>query len=146
LQSYRWWIAVGLALLIAAAVVLLVLGKPSEEHRPVLAVLPFKSLDARYEGLVAGLWEDTRRAIGRNPQLIVLGPNTSQELVGKNSGAVKRAADYLLQASVRTSGDRIRVSTDLVRTKDGAQLWSQNFDRKLDDVFALQSEIARGVE
>src|SRR5207244_2091253 len=40
----------------------------------------------------------------------------------------------------------IRVSADLVRTKDGEQLWSQDFDRKLDDVFALQSEIAGEIE
>jgi TolB-like protein len=146
IQPYRWWIAAALVLLVAATGLLLTYGRPAEEGKPVLAVLPFKSLDSRDESLVAGMWEDTRRAIGRNPQLIVLGPNTSQELAKKDSSAAKRAADYLLQASVRTVGDRIRVSTDLVRTSDGAQLWSQNFDRKLDDVFALQSDIAREIE
>jgi TolB-like protein/Flp pilus assembly protein TadD len=145
LRSYRWWMAAGLALLVAATVLFLTVGKPTDEHKPVLAVLPFKSLDARDESLVAGIWEDTRRAIGRNPQLVVLGPNTSQELAQKGS-RTQRAADYLVQASVRTAGDRIRVSTDLVRTKDGAQLWSQNFDSKLDDVFALQSQIAAEIE
>ena len=142
----RRWIGAGLVLLIAAAVAFFLLRATVEDRKPVLAVLPFKSLDARDESLVAGMWEDTRQAIGRNPQLIVLGPNTAEELARSGSGAARKAADYLLQASVRTAGDRIRISTDLVRTKDGAQLWSQNFDRKLDDVFALQSEISREIE
>ena len=146
LQPYRWWMAAALLLVAAAAALLLALGRPTDERKPVLAVLPFKSLDSRDASLVAGMWEDTRQAIGRNPQLVVLGPNTSQELAKKGEGSAGRAADYLLQASIRTAGDRIRVSTDLVRTKDGAQLWTQSFDRKLDDVFALQSEIAREIE
>ena len=145
-QPYRWWIAAVLAVVAAAGILLWALAPSGEEHRPVLAVLPFTSLDARDESLVAGIWEDTRNAIGRNSQLVVLGPNTAQQLAKKGEGAARRAADYVLHASVRSSGDRIRVSTGLVRSSDGAQLWTQNFDRKLDDVFALQSEIAREIE
>jgi len=146
LNPYRWYAAAALILLLAAGLWLWALRPIGEERKPVLAVLPFRSLDAQDESLVAGIWEDTRTAIGRNPQLIVLGPNTAEELAKKGEGAAKRAADYLLEASVRTAGDRIRVSTDLVRTRDGAQIWSQDFDRKLDDVFALQSQIASEIE
>ena len=109
-------------------------------------MLPFRTLDLHDDSLVAGMWEDTRQVIGRNPQLIVLGPNTAQQLAQKGEGAARKAADYLLEASVRTAGDRVRVSADLVRTKDGEQVWTQDFDRKLDDVFALQSEIAKEIE
>jgi TolB-like protein len=146
LRPIHWVIAAALALIVATGVFLYAFGMPGEQRRPVLAVLPFKTFDARDESLVAGMWEDTRHAIGRNPQLVVLGPNTAQELGEKGEAAARRAADYLLQASVRTAGDRIRVSADLVRTRDGEQIWSQDFDRKLDDVFALQSEIAREIE
>jgi adenylate cyclase len=146
IEPYRWPIAAALGLLLAAGVYFYAFGVPGEQRRPVLAVLPFKSLDAQDESLVAGIWEDTRTAIGRNPQLIVLGPNSAQQLAAKGEGSAKKVADYLLEASVRTAGDRIRVSADLVRTKDGEQLWSQDFDRKLDDVFALQSEIASEIE
>lgn len=146
ISAYRWYAAALLALLFAAGIWMLALGRAGEDQKPVLAVLPFRSLDAQDESLVAGIWEDTRTAIGRNPQLIVLGPNTAAELAKKGEGAAKRAADYLLEASVRTAGDRIRVSTNLVRTKDGTQIWSQDFDRKLDDVFALQSQIASEIE
>lgn len=146
LREYRWWVAASLALLVAAGLLFYAFGMPGEERKPVLAVLPFRSLDAQDASLVAGIWEDTRQAIGRNPQLVVLGPNTAQALADKGEGAARKAADYLLEASVRTAGDRVRVSADLIRTKDGEQVWTQSFDRKLDDVFALQSEIASEIE
>ncbi|MFL6760992.1 MAG: TIR domain-containing protein [Sphingomicrobium sp.] len=146
LRRYRWSIVAALALVVAAAALFIFLSPAAEERKPVIAVLPFRSLDAQNQGLVAGIWEDTRQAIGRNPQLIVLGPNTAEQLAQKGEGAARKAADYLLEASVRAAGDRIRVTTGLVRTRDGAQLWSEDFDRKLDDVFAIQSEIAREIE
>jgi adenylate cyclase len=146
LHSYRWLIAAVLAVVVASAILWWALAPSGEERRPVLAVLPFTSLDERDSSLVAGIWEDTRNAIGRNPQLVVLGPNTAEQLAKKGEDATRRASDYVLQASVRTLGDRIRVSTGLVRSKDGTQLWTQNFDRKLDDVFELQSEIASEIE
>ena len=144
-RPYRWVLAGAFALLIAG-LIFTFYGPRGSERKPVLAILPFRSLDAQDESLVSGIWEDTRTAIGRNPQLVVLGPNTAEELAKKGEDATKRAADYLLEASVRTAGDRVRVSADLVRTKDGEQLWSQDFDRKLDDVFALQSQIASEIE
>jgi adenylate cyclase len=146
LRANRWSLAAGFALVLAALGLFLFLARPGEERKPILAVLPFRPVAAQDENLVAGIWEDTRTAIGRNPQLIVLGPNTAQQLAEKGEGAARKAADYLLEASVRTAGDKIRVSADLVRTRDGEQVWSQDFDRKLDDVFALQSEIANQIE
>jgi adenylate cyclase len=146
LRPYRWWAAASVLLIVAAVTFLLMFATPGGERKPVLAVLPFRSLDAGDASLAAGMWEDTRTAVGRNPQLIVLGPNTAQNLAEKGENATRKAADYLLEASVRSAGDRIRVSTTLVRTKDGVQVWSQDFDQKLDDVFALQSRIASEIE
>jgi TolB-like protein len=144
--AHSWSVAAAFALVLAAFALFLLLGRTGDERKPVLAVLPFRSLDAQDDSLVSGMWEDTRQAIGRNPQIVVLGPNTAQQLANKGEEAAKRAADYLLQASVRTAGDRIRVSAALVRTEDGEQLWAQNFDSKLDNVFALQSKIASEIE
>ena len=151
LHPYVWWIAAAVALVVAAGVFLFVSGVPGEQHKPVLAVLPFRSLDRQDETLVAGIWEDTRQAIGRNPQLIVLGPNTVQQLAAKGESAARKAADYLkplwiVARDELLKGDRIRVSADLVRTSDGEQVWSQDFDGKVDDVFALQSQIASEIE
>lgn len=143
---FRWLAAAGaLVLLLAAFLVPRYLGSDGE-GKPVVAVLPFESLDKRDESLVAGIWEDTRQAIGRNPQLLVLGPNTSEEIAEKGSGAARKLADYLVEASIRSVGDRIRISANLVRTNDGTELWNKSFDRRLDDVFALQSEIAGEIE
>ncbi|HEU4956052.1 MAG TPA: TIR domain-containing protein [Sphingomicrobium sp.] len=136
-----------LLLLVVAAIFFLprMIGS-SNDKPPRVAVLPFKNIGGSDEGLVAGIWEDTRHALSRNPQLVVLGPNTSKEIAEMGSAAARKAADYLVEASVRTSTGRVRINTSLVRSKDGAQIWSQTFDRKLDDVFALQSEIAQLIE
>ena len=142
----RWLAAAAAAALSILAVTLIVpryLGGGSE--KPVVAVLPFESLDQRDASLVAGIWEDTRQALSRNPQLLVLGPNTSEKQA-EDEGTASRAADYLVEASVRSAGDRVRVSANLVRTEDGAQLWSESFERRLDDVFKLQQQIAGEIE
>jgi TolB-like protein/Flp pilus assembly protein TadD len=141
-----WWAAGALTLLVIGSGLLLTFGHPTEDRKPIIAVLPFTSLDQSNESLVAGMWEDTRHALSTNPNLLVLGPNTSEELAKKDTNATRKAADYVLQASVRSVGDRIRISTGLVRTVDGAEVWNEAFDRKLDDVFALQSEIASDIE
>lgn len=140
------WIAAAAALLILAAAVLIPRFIGGEAEKPVVAVLPFESLDNRDESLVAGIWEDTRQALSRNPQLLVLGPNTAEEIAKEGSRSARKLADYLVEASIRSVGDRIRVSANLVRTEDGSELWNKNFDRRLDDVFAMQSEIAGEIE
>lgn len=139
--------AATVVLLLVAAILFVpgMLGMGGNEV-PRVAVLPFERVGGSDAGLVEGMWEDTRHALSRNPQLLVLGPNTSREIAEKGSGAARKAADYLVQASVRTAANRVRISTSLVRSEDGAQIWSQTFDRKLDDVFALQSEIAQEIE
>lgn len=142
----RWLAAAGALLLLVAALVGMRLVDGGEMKRPVVAVLPFESLDPRNASLVAGIWEDTRQAIGRNPQLMVLGPNSAKEIAEKGNDTARKLADYLVEASVRSAGDRVRVSANLVRTRDGSEVWNKSFDRKLDDVFSLQSEIAGEIE
>ena len=140
------WAAGALVLLLVAGAIFLTRSLNGSDGKPVVAVLPFESLDNRDESLVAGMWEDTRQAIGRNPQLLVLGPNTAQEIAGKGSEAASKLADYLVEASVRSAGDRIRVNANLVRTDDGTEIWNKSFDRRLDNVFELQQEIAEDIE
>ncbi len=138
--------AAAMVLLLVVAALLFLPGMIGGGETPKVAVLPFESVGGSDEGLVEGMWEDTRHALSRNPQLLVLGPNTSREIAEKGSEAARKAADYLVEASVRTATNRVRISTSLVRSKDGAQIRNQTFDRKLDDVFALQSEIAQEIE
>src|SRR4030095_9280757 len=120
---------------------------PTEQaEHPSLAFLPFVSISPSDQPLVDGIWEDTRQALSRKPQLIVLGPNSSRELAQQNSPVLRKAADYLLEGRIRTAGKQLRFTTALVRTKEGAQIWSAICNRNLDDIFALQSELASEVE
>lgn len=109
-------------------------------------MLPFHSGSAADESLVSGIWDDTRQALSANPQLVVLGPHTSQELAERGTRTARKAADYFLEGHVQSAGSRIRVNVSLTRSSDGVQIWSETFDRPLDDIFAVQSAIAAEIE
>ncbi len=116
-----------------------------------IAILPFRNLsgDKAQDYFSDGLTEEVRTALTRIEQLRVLAA-TSSETAGKNSGDPKAiAADlgvaYLLNGSVQRASDVVRISVELVDGHTGFSRWSQSVDRKLTDIFAVQSEIARMV-
>jgi TolB-like protein/Flp pilus assembly protein TadD len=114
-----------------------------------IAVLPFRNLsgDRSQDYFADGLTEEIRTALTRIVALRVLA-GTSSESAEKNGGDVKSiAADlgvgYILSGSVQRAGDTARIATDLVDGKTGFSVWSESVDRKLNDIFAVQSDIAR---
>lgn len=116
-----------------------------------IAVLPFRNLsgDKAQDYLSEGLTEAVRTGLTRIEQLRVLAA-TSSEAAGKNSGDPKTIAEdlqvgYLLNGSVQRASDVVRISVDLVDGHSGFSRWSQNVDRKLTDIFAVQTEIANMV-
>jgi TolB-like protein len=115
-----------------------------------LAVLPFRALNPADANLVDAIWDDTRGAIGRNPNLRVLGREAVSKLAKQDLQPAdyrkKVGADYLLDGSVEHVGDQVRMKLALVRTTDGAEVWSDQVGGKLDDVFAFQQRIAQEVE
>lgn len=137
-------------LLIAAAALYFVPRMGRGDESPTLAVLPFESLATADESLVDGIWEDTRQALSRNPQLTVIGRQSAEVMAREDLDPrqyrSRYGVDYLLDGNIRRAGDRLRFSVNLVRTRDGAQVWSESFDRQLKDVFAVQAEIAREIE
>jgi TolB-like protein len=150
---------VGYRLPAAVAVVLLLVGSlagwwllsPAKAQGPqTLAVLPFRALSAGDANLVDAIWDDTRGAIGRNPNLRVLGREAVEALAKEDLEPAdyrrKVGADYLLDGSVQHVADQVQMKLSLTRTKDGAEVWSDQFGGKLDDVFAFQQRIAREVE
>lgn len=141
--------AVALLLIVAGALVFAPRLLATDEP-PIVAVLPFASMTASDDNFVNGIWEDTRQALSRNPQLTVIGRNSLQAMarddLSPRQYRSRYGVDYLLDGSIRHSGDKLRFSVNLVRTRDGAQIWSESFDRQLEDVFALQAEIAREIE
>lgn len=113
-----------------------------------IAVLPFRNLsgDPDQDFLSEGLTEEIRAALSRNPALKVMASTSSNAAheLGDDVKSITRelGVTYLLEGSIRRSGDTVRVSTDLTDGKTGFRQWSQTVDRKLTDLFAFQSEIA----
>jgi TolB-like protein len=124
-------------------------GKP--ESRPSLAVLPFVDLsqakDQEYLG--DGLAEEILNQLAQVPALRLVGRTSSFSFKGKDADlqaiGSKLGVAHLLEGSVRKSGDRIRITAQLVAAADSSQVWSKTYDRQLTDVFAIQDEIARDV-
>lgn len=116
-----------------------------------VAVLPFKNIsgDAARAYFSDGLSEEVRATLARNLRLQVMAQSSSGQFRGSGEGAVsiagKLGVSYLLDGSVRWAGDTVRVAADLVDGRTGFSRWSQIFERRIDDVFAVQSEIANAV-
>lgn len=116
-----------------------------------IAVLPFKNLsaDAEQSHLSDGLTEEIRAGLSRNAGLLVLAA-TSSNAAGDITGGAKAISQklgvaYLLEGSVQRVGDMVRVATNLTNGRTGFTEWSQRVDRRLGDIFAFESEIARAV-
>jgi len=116
-----------------------------------LAVLPFADLSTASENLwfADGLTEEVLNRLARMQGLKVAGRTSSfhfrehdgdLRLVGSRLGV-----DHLLLGSVRRAGNRLRITAQLVKVADGFHLWSDSFDRELDDVFTIQDEIAQAI-
>ena len=116
-----------------------------------VAVLPFANLsgDASQAYFSDGLSEELRATLARNAQLLVMAQASSAMFRDHKDDAVTIAAKlgvaYLLDGSVRRSGDIVRVEADLIDGATGFSRWSQSFDRAMHDIFAMQSEIANTV-
>jgi TolB-like protein/tetratricopeptide (TPR) repeat protein len=116
-----------------------------------LAVLPFTntSPEKDQEYFSDGLTEELLNALVKIRDLKVAGRTSSFSFKGKNDDArtigEKLGVANLLEGSVRKSGNRVRIAVQLVKSADGFQLWSETYDRTLDDIFAVQDDIAKSV-
>jgi len=128
-------------------------GPASSSELPAksIAVLPFVNMssDKENEYFVDGLTEEILNRVAQITDLKVPGRTSSFAFKGKNNdlrqiGAALGVA-HVLEGSVRKSADRLRITVQLVRTANGYHLWSQSYDRELDDVFAIQEDIARAI-
>jgi adenylate cyclase len=123
----------------------------STEPRPSVAVLPFSNLsgDQKQDYFSDGLSEDILTALARFPELIVIARQSSFTFKGKSVGIAEigrsLGARYVLEGSVQKSGDRVRVTAQLIEAANGSHLWAERFDRPLTDMFAVQDEIAEKI-
>jgi len=116
-----------------------------------IAVLPFVNMsdEKDQEYFSDGLSEELLNLLSKIPELKVIGRTSSFAFKGKNedlrSIAEKLRVAHLLEGSVRKDGNKIRVTTQLIKAADGSHLWSETYDRDLKGVFQLQDEIAQAV-
>jgi TolB-like protein/Flp pilus assembly protein TadD len=118
---------------------------------PSIAVLPFVNMssDPEQAYFSDGISEELLNLLTKIPELKVIARTSSFAFKGKDAdiAEIARRLDvaYVLEGSVRKSGTKLRITAQLVRTADSATLWSENYDRMLEDVFAIQDEIAASV-
>jgi len=124
---------------------------PATETGPSVAVLPFVNMsgDANNEYFSDGLTETLLHMLAQLPELRVAARTSSFAFKGKDTGIAEISeilgVAHVLEGSVQKAGNRVRVTAQLIRANDGFHVWSQNYDRTLDDIFAIQDEIANDV-
>jgi serine/threonine-protein kinase len=121
------------------------------DGRPSIAVLPFADMSPGKENdyFGDGLAEEIINALGQVPGLKVIARTSAFAFKGQNTD-VRQIAETLgvtniLEGSVRRSGNRLRVTAQLIAAADGSQLWSERFDRELADVFDVQDDITNAI-
>jgi adenylate cyclase len=116
-------------------------------EKPSIAVLPFDNLtgDKAQDFISDGLTENIITALSYTPNLFVIARNSSFTYKNKATKVQKVAEElgvrYLLEGSVQRTGDRIRVTAQLIDAVGGQHLWSERYDRELTDLFKVQDEI-----
>ena len=121
------------------------------QEDPSIAVLPFinMSSDPEQEFFSDGISEEILNVLTRIPNLKVAARTSSFQFKGKNLDIAdvgrQLQVNHVLEGSVRKAGDTLRITAQLIKVEDGFHLWSETFDRKLEDVFAIQDEIAAAI-
>ena len=114
-----------------------------------LAVLPLKSLDAGENYLGLGIADAVIRRISQTGELTVRPTSAVRRYLTEDADALTAArqlnADAVLEGNVQRSGDVLRVSVSLLRTSDGMSLWTDQYDLRMTDIFAMQDTVAQQV-
>jgi adenylate cyclase len=120
-------------------------------NKPSIAVLPFDNMSTEPEQqfFADGMAEDIIAALSQISALAVVARNSSFAYKDRAVKVQDIASDlgvrYILEGSVRKSGNRARITAQLIDAVDGTHLWAERYDRELDDVFEVQDEITRNV-
>ncbi len=146
---------ISLAVLILAAVIWRILpGRgtvPAQPGKPSVAVLPFEDLsparDQEYLG--KGIPDMVGRALSNVKELRVPSWASTDFFEGKNLGSgeigQELGVEHILGASVQVQGDQLQIAAKLTRVKDGSQVWADKYNRKMENIFAVQDDIAQKV-
>ncbi len=123
----------------------------SRDARPSIAVLPFADMSQQrdQEYFSDGITEEILNVLARIPELRVAARTTAFAYKGQDPD-LREVGDnlgvrYVLEGSVRKAGDDLRITAQLIDTQDNFHVWSESYDRTLDNVFEIQSEIAEAI-
>ena len=123
----------------------------SADSRPSIAVLPFADMsrEGDQEYFSDGMTEEILNVLARIPDLRVAARTTAFAYKGQDPDLREVGEDlgvrYVLEGSVRKAGDDLRITAQLIDTQDNFHVWSDSYDRRLDNVFEIQSEIAESI-
>jgi eukaryotic-like serine/threonine-protein kinase len=122
-----------------------------EAEQPSIGVLPFANMSDNpdNEYFSDGITEEILNALSRIPALKVAARTSTFALKGKSLGITEIGqllnVKTVLEGSVRRMGQRVRISAQLINAQDGYHIWSERYDREIEDVFEIQDEIARTI-
>lgn len=154
-ENRRSWklLVVAAAIIVAtvAGFIWYLRSSPKVAEAPIksLAVLPLKSLDSGENYLGLGIADAVIRRISQTGQLTVRPTSAIRKYLSEDIDALTAAqqlsTDAVLEGSVQRADDRLRVSVNLLRTRDGVSIWSDNFDMRAADIFTVQDSVAQQV-
>jgi TolB-like protein len=119
--------------------------------KPSIAVLPFDNMsgDPEQEYFSDGITEDIITELSRFPILFVIARHSSFVFKGKSIDikevGQRLGVEYVVEGSVRKAGNRVRISSQLIEVETGNHIWAERYDRELEDIFAVQEEVARAI-
>jgi len=126
-------------------------GVPSPSSAISIAVLPFANLsgDAAQEFFSDGMTDEITSALANVRGLNVIARTSAYEFKNQNRNVRQigqaLGVSHIIEGSVRKVGERVRITAELINTNNGVNLWSQNYDRQLNDIFATQEDIAQAI-
>jgi adenylate cyclase len=126
-------------------------GPPPTATKPSLVVLPFVNMsgEAEQEFFADGLTEDITAELSRFHELTVISRNSAFVYKGKAVKVPDIAREfgvhYVVEGSVRKAGDRVRVTVQLIDAEADRHVWAERYDRRIEDIFAIQDEITRAM-
>ena len=122
-------------------------GRLDLPERPSIAVLPFVNMsdDPKQEFFADGMTEDIITALSKSPYLFVIARTSTFVYKGKPLDVKRVSSDlgvhYVLEGSLRRSGEKVRITAQLIDAISGFHLWAERYDRDLSEIFAIQDEI-----
>lgn len=147
--------------MLAAALLLIIVGSfawmkgrdsgSSLPDKPSIAVLPFDNTgdDPKWERFADGITEDIITDLSHSKDLIVIARNSTEVYKGKPTDIRQVGRDlnvkYVLEGSIQSQSDRFRVTTQLIDAQSGGHVWSERYDRPVEDLFAVQNELTQRI-